>query len=143
MFYDSGFDLFVPNDTYFEFNKSTMIDSGVKTAAYWLNNDLTIDKPCGFYVYARSSICKTPLRSCNNVGIIDSGYRGNLKHPVDCVRGLGTKWVESNEYYVEKFSRLFQVCSPTLGPVRVVLVGSVADLGLTQRGDGGFGSTGN
>ena len=58
----------------------------------------------------------------NNVGIIDSGYRGNVKGAVDCFRGFGTAWKDCNEYQVEKFSRLFQICSPNLGPVRVILV---------------------
>ena len=103
---------------------------------------MTVGAPTGYYVYPRSSISKSPLRLANNVGIIDSGYRGNVKGVVDGFRGFGTGWSECNEYQVEKFSRLFQICSPNLGPVRVVLVGSLADLGTTQRGEGGFGSTG-
>ena len=125
-----------------EFGKSHVIDSGIKTAAFWLNSDMTVGAPTGYYVYPRSSISKSPLRLANNVGIIDSGYRGNVKGAVDCFRGFGTAWSECNEYQVEKFSRLFQICSPNLGPVRVILVGSVADLGNTSRGEGGFGSTG-
>ena len=141
-FYDSGFDMFVPSNYSFDFGQSHVIDSGVKTAAFWLNSDMTVGAPTGYYVYPRSSISKTPLRLANNVGIIDSGYRGNVKGVVDCFKGFGTAWSECNEYQVEKFSRLFQICSPNLGPVRVVLVGSVADLGSTSRGEGGFGSTG-
>ena len=40
-----------------------------------LNNDKNI----GYYLYPRSSISKTPLILANSVGIIDSGYRGNIK----------------------------------------------------------------
>lgn len=141
-FYDAGFDMFVPTNLNLEFGKSHVIDSGIKTAAFWLNSDMTVGAPTGYYVYPRSSISKSPLRLANNVGIIDSGYRGNVKGAVDCFRGFGTAWSECNEYQVEKFSRLFQICSPNLGPVRVILVGSVADLGNTSRGEGGFGSTG-
>ena len=137
-YYDSGFDMFVPTNMNFEFGKSHVIDSGIKTAAFWMNSDMTVGLPTGYYVYPRSSISKTPLRMANNVGIIDSGYRGNVKGAVDCFRGFGTAWKDCNEYQVEKFSRLFQICSPNLGPVRVILVGSIADLGSTTRGEGGF-----
>lgn len=146
-FYNSGFDLFVPNNKNIPYGKTTIIDTGVKCAGYWLNDDMTIGTPSAYYLYPRSSIIKTPLRMANSVGIIDTGYRGNLGCVVDCFKGYGTKSddIDStrNHYSVEQFTRLFQVCAPNLGPVRVVLVGSVAELGTTQRGEGGFGSTGN
>ena len=44
------------------------------------------DVPTSFYLYPRSSTgSKTPLRLSNSVGIIDSGYRGNLLAIVDNV----------------------------------------------------------
>ena len=145
-FYNSGFDLFVPNNKNISYGKTTIIDTGVKCAGYWLNDDMTIGAPSAYYLYPRSSIIKTPLRMANSVGIIDTGYRGNLGCVVDCFKGYGTKADDidntRNHYSVEQYSRLFQVCAPNLGPVRVVLVGSVAELGTTQRGEGGFGSTG-
>jgi dUTPase len=39
-------------------------------------------------------------------------------------------------------SRMFQVCSPTLQPFMVQLVESEEMLGKSERGSGGFGSTG-
>ena len=37
-----------------------------------------------YYLYPRSSVStKTPLRLANSVGIIDSGYRGNIKAVFD------------------------------------------------------------
>jgi dUTPase len=42
---------------------------------------------------------------------------------------------------VEKHTRLFQICHPSLCPVFVVLVDE-SELNLSERGDGGFGSTG-
>ena len=45
----------------------------------------------GFYLYMRSSTAsKTPLRLANNVGIIDSGYRGNIKALFD-IKSLKNK----------------------------------------------------
>ena len=91
------------------------------------------------YSVHRSSIAKTPLRLSNNVGIIDSGYRGNLGAFVDNIhrsKGCDTSWT------VEKHTRLFQICGPNLEPIEVEIVDSENDLGKTSRGTGGFGSTG-
>ena len=75
---------------------------------------------------------KTPLRMSNSVGIIDSGYRGNLIGLVDNL---------SNEDYVVKSgTRLFQICSPTLNnPIKLEIV---QELSETERNDSGIGSTG-
>ena len=141
---DSGFDLYLPEDTKFRFGETHLVDLGVKCAACWLDEDNYIANPTAFSVFARSSIGKHCLRLANNVGIIDSGYRGNLMAMVDCIRGLGKglDTSEMDDYSVEKHTRLFQICSPTLGKVRVIIVGSENDLGTSSRGEGGFGSTG-
>ena len=39
--------------------------------------------------------------------------------------------------------RLLQICSPTLTPFEIIKVQNDAELGATQRGTGGFGSTGS
>jgi dUTPase len=46
------------------------------------------------------------------------------------------------ERYMPEMSRMFQICSPTLEPFMVRIVDSEEDLGSTERGSGGFGSTG-
>ena len=84
----------------------------------------------GYYLYPRSSISKTPLRLANSVGIIDASYRGTLKVVVDN---------NSDELVrIKKGDRLFQLCMPNLEPFDVVF-GTVNR--LTERGEGGFGST--
>lgn len=88
----------------------------------------------GYYLYPRSSISKTPLLMANSVGIIDSGYRGNIMAKV---RNIPIE--ENKNYHVEKGSRLFQICSPDLKPIRVKIVKTLSE---TERGEGGFGSTG-
>jgi len=141
---DAGFDLFTYEQENLPFNKMTMIDSHVKCSAFHLNSKGLIGEPMGFYVYPRSSISKTPIRLANSVGIIDSGYRGNLKFAVDVHNYLVTNDESTYEstYEVKEFARLFQVCSPTLSKIHVVMVSSENELGQTQRGSGGFGSTG-
>jgi dUTPase len=42
---------------------------------------------------------------------------------------------------IEKFTRLVQICAPDLSAFNVVIVDE-NDLSNTERGDGGFGSTG-
>jgi len=86
-------------------------------------------------MYPRFSLSKTSLRLANSVGIIDSGYRGNLIGMIDLVD------VES--YELNKYDRLVQVCAPGLIPIYVEIVDTLEDLGTqTLRGTGGFGSTG-
>ena len=70
------------------------------------------DVPVGYYTYARSSISKTPLLLANNVGIIDSGYRGNL---IAMFRNL-----ESDDYTIAKQTRMIQICHSTLKLLFVV-----------------------
>ena len=47
------------------------------------------------------------------------------------------------DWYMEKYSRLLQICAPGLVPIYVNIVNSLEELGpTTSRGEGGFGSTG-
>jgi dUTP pyrophosphatase len=99
-------------------------------------------KPTGYYLYPRSSIVKTPFRLANSVGIIDSGYRGEIMAVVDNINSSSNDVSVCLERYMPEMSRMFQICSPTLEPFMVRIVDSEEDLGSTERGSGGFGSTG-
>ena len=88
-----------------------------------------------FLINTRSCISKTPFILANNVGVIDSAYRGNLIVALRCLDNNGG-------YNIEKYKRLTQVCHPSYCPIFVVLVDS-DDIDMdTKRGAGGFGSTG-
>ena len=89
-------------------------------------------RPCAFYLYPRSSISKTGLRLANSVGIIDSGYRGNLLAALDCYQ---------KDEEITKGMRLVQLCTPDLQPISKVRIVE-EHIGETERGTGGFGSTG-
>ncbi len=95
--------------------------------------------PVSYYMYPRSSTgTKTPLRLANSVGIIDSGYRGNIIAAFDNVDND-----TDITYGVETYQRLVQLCPPDIShPMYVRLVDDIKLLGETARGDGGFGSTG-
>ena len=88
--------------------------------------------PMPYFMFPRSSISKIPLRLANNVGIIDSGYRGELMAVVDNI--------SDKDYIVEQGQRLFQLCTGDLTPFYNVKL--VDELDQTTRGEGGFGSTG-
>ena len=101
----------------------------------------------GFYMYPRSSLSKTQLRLANSVGIIDAGYRGHLMAMFDVVNIQNDDEEESDDreadYFGKKYERYVQVCAPNLLPIVVEIVDTKEDLGSkTERGDGGFGSTG-
>jgi dUTP pyrophosphatase len=130
-FPNSGFDLFLPKETTFEHNnfKSHLIDFKIKTEMTYSSTN----NPSAFGIYLRSSICNTPLVLSNHVGVIDSGYRGNIKGAFRCLDGT---------FVAEKFTRLIQICHPSFCKIRVVLVDNETDLSTTARGSGGFGSTG-
>ena len=129
---DAGFDLFVPETTEFDVTfEKKMIDMKVKMEMYYKEHDNTTIS--SYYSYPRSSISKTPLMLANHVGIIDSGYRGNL---IGAFRSLS-----QDKYVVDKHSRLLQICHPSLCPIIVNIVNE-DELTQTSRGSGGFGSTG-
>jgi dUTP pyrophosphatase len=92
-----------------------------------------------YYLYSRSSTpLKTPLRLANSVGIIDSGYRGHIKAVFDNKNDY-----DFMEYNIEFGSRLTQLCPPNLEyPMKINIVNNIESLGITNRGTGGFGSTG-
>lgn len=81
----------------------------------------------------RSSISKSPLFMANSEGIIDKSYRGLIKAPV---RNFNL----TASYDINQGVRLFQIVAPDLGHIREVVV--VDELPETNRGEGGFGSTG-
>ena len=129
---DAGFDVYAP--TNLNCNLSVKVDFKLKCSAV-IVSDFGLGcrtTNTGFYMYPRSSLSKTPMRLANSVGIIDSGYRGNLIGAFDC----------NIEHNILQYDRLVQICAPSLMPIFVELVESVDDLGVSIRGTGGFGSSG-
>ena len=155
-FMDAGFDILSPplgkNCSYSY--SPIKIDFQVKCSAYFFKNELNElnelyeTKPTytGYYMYPRSSLSKTRLRLANSVGIIDSGYRGNLIGMFDClsIANKGALCECEYDYIVKPFERLVQICAPNLCPIYVIMVDTEEELSeQTIRGGGGFGSTNN
>ena len=82
-------------------------------------------------VFPRSSISKTDHYLRNSVGVIDSGYRGEIK-----IR-MSTPLLGGVEY--KEGDRIAQLIIMKLPWVNIEEVEELSD---TDRGDGGFGSTG-
>jgi len=159
-FYDAGFDLFLPKNEHpsairfygpgtrffgTEFKNFDIpvnkVDFNVKCCAKMYNCDNKFYYT-PFYTYARSSISKTPLRLANNQGIIDAGYRGPLIGMFDCPYSNKSNNKEE-DFYMPEYSRILQICAPSLVPIYVRILDTFEELGpSTSRGSGGFGSTG-
>jgi len=93
----------------------------------------------GYYLYPRSSLAKTSLRLANSTGIIDAGYRGNILGKFDIVSTSKPAKRQAGQ----QVCRYAQLCAPGLVPIYAELVSAESDLGeTTERGRGGFGSTG-
>jgi dUTP pyrophosphatase len=114
-----------------------MIDMQVKAEMVFYDATANTIETCAYMLYPRSSISKTPLMLANHTGIIDSGYRGWLMGAFRCLEFPEDK----PNYVVEARTRLLQICHPSLCPVYVQIVNET-ELSSTERGDGGFGSTG-
>lgn len=95
---------------------------------------LAMELPVGYVglVYARSGLaCKRGLAPANKVGVIDSDYRGEF---IVALHNHGTE-----PQTVASGERIAQlVVAPILMPEYV----ETDSLSTTQRGAGGFGSTG-
>lgn len=84
-------------------------------------------------LYPRSSISKYHLVLANSVGVIDSGYRGEIK-----VRFKKT----SNNAYETLYNVGDKICQLIVMPFPKIELEEVTELTNTERGAGGFGSSG-
>ncbi len=95
---------------------------------------IAIEIPKGYVglVFPRSSVRNQDLILSNCVGVIDSGYRGELQATFKKTDGL-----DSIKYKVgDRGAQIIILPYPT------IYMTEVPELSNTERGDGGFGSTG-
>ena len=100
----------------------------------WIPTGIALEVPkgCAGLIYARSSLgVKRGLAPANKVGVIDSDYRGEIR-VVLLNHGQDTQKIEHGERVAQL------VITPVLTPAYV----EVEELDATDRGTGGFGSTG-
>lgn len=117
---DSGYDLYLIEHT--------------KTLGnvYYYDTGIAVEPTHGYYfdLVGRSSLAKTGWTLANNIGIIDASYRGSI------IVALVKNNPESSD--IELPARLVQII-----PRQLILMEpeEVDELDITDRGEGGFGST--
>jgi dUTP pyrophosphatase len=105
-----------------------------ETYSITYGTDIAMEIPEGFVglVFPRSSIRKYELNLSNSVGVIDSGYRGELQATFRKTHG------DASETY-NVGDKIFQMI---IIPYPQIQFEEVDELSDTERGEGGFGSTG-
>ena len=119
---DAGMDL-VATKKWFDEHGNTVYGTGI-----------AMEIPEGYVglIFPRSSNAKTDLYLTNHVGVIDSGYRGEIMFKFRAIKDVFAK-----EYAVGE--RIGQI---SIMPYPQVAFIETDELSSSERGEGGFGSTG-
>lgn len=120
-----------PGDAGFDLTAAETISVTETQIVY--GTGLAFEIPTGYVglVYPRSSIRKYDLRLSNSVGVIDSGYRGEVQVTFDRV---GKK--------LQNYGPGDRVAQIIIMPYPHIELVESDELTNTVRGEGGFGSTG-
>lgn len=121
----AGFDIaaFIDKDIILEPNSSALIPTGIKA-----------EIPSGYVglLFIRSSLgIKSNITLQNSVGVIDSDFRGEIK--------IGLFNNSKEDFTIQNNMRIAQLCIVPYETPEIVIADSLSD---TDRGEGGFGSTG-
>ena len=119
----AGLDLYADEDAFVVDYSSTMVRTGI-----------AVEVPEGYVglLFLRSSMGKTGVSLTNSVGVIDSDYRGELKLSLTYSIGNGGHFIRRGD----RIAQLVVLPAPTFDLIEV------DELSYTDRGTGGFGSTG-
>lgn len=123
---DAGCDVCAIEETKIEAGETKIVKTG-----------LAIAVPAGYEVQVRPRSglsLKSPLRIANAPGTIDADYRGEV--------GIIVTNTGDIPYVVDKGMKIAQFLIAPTPMIQWVSVNSVEELGSTNRGAGGFGSTG-
>jgi dUTP pyrophosphatase len=103
------------------------------TGNYEYRSGLSVEIPKGYVglIFPRSSVCKKALSLCNSVGVIDSGYRGEILFFFK-----ETPYGDGAYQVGDRIGQLVIIPFPKIDPVEV------EELSESERGEGGIGSTG-
>ena len=100
----------------------------------WIPTGIALEVPkgCAGLIYARSSLgVKRGLAPANKVGVSDSDYRGEIRVVL-----------LNHSSEIQTVSPGERIAQLVITPVLTPAYEEVADLSDTERGAGGFGSTG-
>jgi dUTPase len=82
-------------------------------------------------------LSNTYFRLSNSIGLIDIGYRGIVKAKVDIIPS------NHPQHEIEGGTRYFQICRHNFMPWDKIEIVQTLPSASDDRGEGGFGSTGN
>lgn len=121
---DAGADLVAKDTVWLQPFKRTLVPTGVH-----------VEIPIGYVglLFPRSSLSKQNIVMTNSVGVIDADYRGEI---MASLMYIGNN--ESGEHVLQRERIVQLVMVPIILPRFV----TVDELSETERGKGGFGSTG-
>ena len=121
---DAGLDLFSAIDCIIEPYERKLVPTAIKVAI-----------PVGYagFVQPRSGLAiKHGIALVNSPGLIDSGYRGEI-----CI--IMVNLDKDNEFNIRKGDKICQLVIQKVEEAELI---EVDDIGESDRGEGGFGSTG-
>lgn len=123
--FSAGYDLCSAEDIVVKVGETAKVHTGIST-------EIQGDKNVVLLIYARSSMAtKFGLAPANCVGVVDWDYRGEI---IVALHNSGKE-----DYAIKCGDRIAQL---VVAPIFTPEVEEVTDLSDTQRGAGGFGSTG-
>lgn len=138
---DACFDLYLdaPDALYHEWNGGVEIKAarGIKIRPHetvMLHTGIAMETPVGYYaaIYARSGLASWQgLRPANCTGVIDAAYRGELIVPL---------YNDSDETRIVHHND--RIAQMAILPVLDAKLVEADELSETERGSGGFGSSG-
>ncbi|MFD2704663.1 dUTP diphosphatase [Salibacterium lacus] len=144
----AAFDLYAAQDVVIEPGSTEKVPLG-----------LSVEIPAGYvmFIVPRSGVSlRTNLRQPNSIGVIDSDFRGELAMLFDNT----TEYTDTSDYTVDTLDEELigyheptpedsyivrkgdRVCQAWVQPVPPVTFTEVDELDATERGAGGFGSSG-
>lgn len=103
---------------------------------------IAVEIPEGYVglLFPRSSNAKTDLLLTNSVGVIDSGYRGELMAKFKIVKA---HFQSSEENFPVMYRRGDRAVQLVLTKIPAVVIEESEELSETERGAGGYGSSGS
>lgn len=110
-------------------------DMAEENGAYVYHTGIAVDIPQGYVglVFPRSSVARTDIILTNCVGVIDSGYTGEVTAKFKILNGKEQPCI----YHLGE--RIFQMI---IIPIPEIEFEEVNELRKTDRGSGGYGSSG-
>ena len=129
---DAGYDLYAHSKSY---------DDGGNVA---YGSGVAMEIPQGYVglVFPRSSNAKKDLILSNSVGVIDSGFRGEILFkfkPSNVIEKPDLAYIPESISKYEIGERIGQIIIMPYPEIKFVEVEELSD---SERGDGGFGSSG-